>query len=104
MSRSRELQTGQVVEVRGREQLQRVPASPPGIPGPLIRVHNDERPASSSKLVAKGQAGLAAADDDGLDLLAHEAKLGPRRWPGIAEIPHLRCAGMVRSDHSGRVR
>ena len=100
MSRSRELQTRQGIEVRGREESQRVPAFPPGIAGPLIRIQDHKRSAELGKVVADGQASLATADDNGLDLLTHEAKVRLRCWPVIAEIPHLRCAGMVKSDHA----
>ena len=70
------LQTRQGAEVRGREQLQRVPTLAPGVAGPLIGVQDHKRPVSLGKVVADGKAGLAAADDDGLDLLGHATKVG----------------------------
>ena len=75
----RELQTWQGIEVRGREESQRVPAFPPGIAGPLIRIQDHKRSTQLGKVVADGQASLAAADDGGLDLLTHEAENGASR-------------------------
>ena len=71
-----ELQARQGVEVRGCEELQRVPPQTPGIAGPLIPVQDHERLAPLGKVIADSQAGLAAADDDRVNLLDHEATVG----------------------------
>jgi hypothetical protein len=52
---------------RGREQAQRILAVAPGIADAMSGVENQEANAAASQVVADGEAGLAAADDDGVD-------------------------------------
>ena len=59
----------QPVEARRREQAERVPALAPGVADPLVRVEDHEGRPRLRQVVADRQAGLAAADDHGLDPL-----------------------------------
>lgn len=58
-----------MAESGGREQLQRIPAVPPTVADVAVCIHNDEVTATSAQVEGRGQAGLAAADDDGFDTL-----------------------------------
>src|SRR5512133_3600286 len=73
--RPRKIQTRKGTEVGRGEELQRVPAFPPGIAGPLVGVQDQERLAEFGEVVAGGQAGLTAANNEGLNLLEHEPKI-----------------------------
>jgi hypothetical protein len=69
VGRSGERDPGQrVVPGRG-ERPQRVPASAPGVTDPLVGVQDQERPPLPGQVIADRQAGLAAPDDHGLNLL-----------------------------------
>ena len=69
VGRRGEREPGQrVVPGRG-EQPQRVPAPAPGVADPLVGVQDQERPSPPGQVVADRQAGLAATDDHGLDVL-----------------------------------
>jgi hypothetical protein len=50
-------------------------------------------------VVTDRHACLTAADNDSLDLLAHEVKIGVGPRSGIAEITHPSFTAMVISDH-----
>src|SRR5205823_1640548 len=67
----RERPARQAVVARGREQAERVPSTrPPRAADPLARVEDHERAAAPLQVVADREAGLAAADDDRVELLA----------------------------------
>src|SRR6185503_4851393 len=56
----------QPVVTRGCEQPQRIPAPAPRVPDSPVRVQNDARDPAAGQLIPGGEAGLAAADDDGV--------------------------------------
>ena len=67
--RRRKRQTRQSVEVGRREDPQRVPAVPPRVADPVTGVEDHEAKAAPRQVVAGGQAGLAATDDDDVEPL-----------------------------------
>src|SRR5688500_17009280 len=59
--------SGKRVVRGGCERPQRVPALAPGITDALLRVQDDEGETPPHQVVACGQPGLAATNNDGLD-------------------------------------
>jgi hypothetical protein len=69
VGRSGEGEPGQRVVPGRSEQAERVPAVAPGVTDPLVGVQDQERPSPPGQVVADRQAGLAATDDHGLEVL-----------------------------------
>ena len=67
----RDAPAGQPVVLGRAVEPQRVEPVAPDVADPVVRVQDQERAAPAGQVVAGGQAGLAGADDDGLDV---------RRW------------------------
>src|SRR5205814_5781574 len=69
-ARRREGPARETVVAGRREEAERVPAArAPGTANPLVGVEDHERPSELLQVVADGQAGLAAADHDRLEVL-----------------------------------
>lgn len=66
---TRERQSIEAVELGRREEGEAVVVAPPAIADPLTAVDDEELPPQVLEVVASGQAGLAGADDQGLDVL-----------------------------------
>ena len=62
------------------------------VPDPLVGLQDDARPAAPGEVVGGGEPGLAGADDDGLDVLAHGVLLAAVRRPVCRDA---RSAGRI---------
>ncbi len=65
----RDRHAGQAAEARGGEKAKRVPTLAPGVADPLVRVEDHERAILLREVVPGREAGLAAADDQGVEVL-----------------------------------
>jgi hypothetical protein len=74
-----EAQAGQLAITPRREQPQRVPAVAPGVTDTRMRVEDRELTAALLQLISRDQAGLAAADDDRLDVFGGVHVRSPSR-------------------------
>jgi hypothetical protein len=66
-----ESQAGQGAVGGGGEQLQGVPAAPPGVPDALLGVQHQVLDAGAGQVPGRDQPGLAAANDQDVDALDH---------------------------------
>ena len=66
----REGEAREAVVLRRRVEPEGVPLLPPVVADPGVAVQDQALPASPGEVVRRGQAGLAAADDHGLDVLS----------------------------------
>ena len=76
----------QPAEASGGEQAKRVPALAPGVADPLVRVEDHEADTTLRQVVPDREAGLAAADDNGLDTF-RLTQVHPWHWPPGYESP-----------------
>ena len=80
----------QPIEAGRGEHAERVPAPPPGAADPLVRIKDQKGPTLPHQVVAHGQTGLAATDDDGLDSIGG---FGHSPWAsGVAIHRKVRAA------------
>ena len=69
VGRRGEAQAIEAAELRRREQPERIPALAPDVADPRGRIEDHERHAAPLQVIPDGQASLAGADDDGVDVL-----------------------------------
>jgi hypothetical protein len=62
-----ERETRELNVTRRREQTERIPALAPGVADTMAGVENQEANAAPGKMIADGEARLAASYDDGVD-------------------------------------
>ena len=117
-----ERQPGQAVVLGGRVELERVPLPAPVVADAGAGVEDHERAAAALQVVAGRQAGLAGADDDGLDVCgvhAGDARSGRGRsasgvrrirapavdgWIHPRRVVRLRCRAARRPSGGPRCR
>jgi hypothetical protein len=109
----RETHPGESAVAPRSEQAEGVPSVPPGAADPVVRVEDHEREPSFLQVVPDREAGLAAADDDGLESLEHgflvegmsrnrDAR-GAQSSGGIGSSPQTRPCSMANSVAAARV-
>jgi len=69
---SREADTGEAVQVAGREETQRIPAQTPGIADPRMRVDEDHLAPAAQEVVRDRESAVARADDQDIRVLGHD--------------------------------
>ena len=113
----------QAVPASRAEQLQRIPAASPLVADPVVRVHDEERPAALREVIAGSQPRLTGADDQAFPPVRsslsspsrRSSHLVLRRRPGVpgrqartvwgaGRTPHPRKYPIGRSVRMGTAR
>ena len=101
-----EVEPGQAVVAHGREQPQRVPAAPPRRGRLAGRFEDGEPTVLLGEVVADGQAGLTAADDDDFAPLGAGVSDDPHAVPvtDATDQPSENSSGMASPHGNARPR